>query len=84
MFVEPKILKEKKNVTYKIDVNHLEFLELFIQLRQEQGYHRLAYTRTDILENAIHLFCDVNKDEIIKYASPKLKRMFDNNKIFNP
>lgn len=76
--------KEKKNVTYKIGINHLDFLDLFIKLKQQQGYHRLAYTRTDILENAIQHFCDVNKEEIIKYANPKLKKMFDDNKIFNP
>lgn len=72
----------KRNVTYKLDEEHLQFLDLYVELKKEEGYHRLAYTRTDLLEEAIKQFCTNKKSEINKTASPDLLSKFNHNSLF--
>lgn len=73
----------KTTKTFKISNSHLDFMQLFIQFKHELGFHKLAYTRTDLIEEAIKKFAEEKKEEINANASQELKIEFLKNNLIS-
>ncbi|MBD3906746.1 hypothetical protein [Chryseobacterium muglaense] len=63
----------KKPVLFKVYENQIQFMSLFVQYKHEQGYDKLAYTRTDIISEALQDFISKNQNEFLKEASDDLQ-----------
>lgn len=71
---------DKTTKTFKLSNSHLEFMDLFIELKKEQGYHKLAFTRTDLIETAIANFAEDHYNDVFS-AKEDLKNKFLENKL---
>lgn len=63
----------KKPVLFKVYEKQIQFMSLFVQYKHEQGYDKLAYTRTDIISEALQDFISKNQSEFLKEASNDLQ-----------
>lgn len=71
---------DKTTKTFKLSNSHLEFMDLFMELKREQGFHKLAFTRTDLIETAIANFADEQYDDVLS-AKENLRKKFLENKL---
>lgn len=74
---------EKKNVLFKIFSKQIDFMTIYINYKREQGYHKLAYTRTDIMDEALSDFIQKKEKDFIQNASPGLIKKAEKLQIFN-
>ena len=52
-------------IFYQLDL--FQFMSLFVQYKHEQGYDKLAYTRTDIISEALQDFISKNQNEFLNH-----------------
>lgn len=74
---------KKKPTLILLKNNHLEFMDTFIKYKMEQGFHRLAYTRADLIEEALKDFIIKEEKNFEKNASDSLKSDAEAKKIFS-
>ncbi|PWN62432.1 hypothetical protein C1631_022980 [Chryseobacterium phosphatilyticum] len=75
--------KLKKAVLFKLYKKQIDFMSLFVKFKHEQGYDKLAYTRTDIMYEALQDFMLKNEKEFFNHASQKLQNEAEKLSIFN-
>ncbi len=73
----------KKPILFKLYEKQIDFMSLFIKFKHEQGYDKLAYTRTDIMYEALQDFIGKNQNEFLNHASDNLKNEAEKLSIFN-
>ena len=73
----------KKPVLFKIYEKQIDFMTVFIKFKQEQGYDRLAYTRTDIMDEALKDFISKIQKDFLSKASDELKIEAEKLSVFN-
>lgn len=62
-----------KNITFRMQQGDIEFLKEFhSHLVKKEGFHNLAFTRTDILHHSMDLFIDQYYTEIMNSGNKKL------------
>lgn len=71
---------DKTTRTFKLSNSHLEFMDLFMELKKELGFHKLAFTRTDLIETAIAMFANDQYEDILS-AKEDLRKKFLENKL---
>lgn len=72
---------DKTTKTFKLSNSHLEFMDLYMQLKKEKGFHKLAFTRTDLLERAIGDFANEHYKDILSAGEDLLPKFLSNKLI---
>lgn len=75
---------KKKPTLILLKMEQLVFMDLYIKLKKEQGYNRLAFTRADYIDEAISNITTAQIEEFKKNASNELLQEAIDMKIIHP
>ncbi len=74
---------DKKPTLLLIKKEKLDFIDTFIKFKIEQGYHKRAYTRADLVDDAINDFMVKEEENFMQYASKNLQNEAVEKNIFS-